>query len=279
MKRTLLILLILLGTLDQAGAYTIYFTDSQMPDLTVILPGPPDSTSMDFARDMNKYMAGKAMRHTERGRLAAAHSGYNISMVTTYFSEPYGMTISNETTPALYFLLESTLVTGEVAMGRIKRYYKRQRPCLRYKEPTGSGEVFPETSYSYPSGHTIRGWLTAMVLAEINPAVRNQVFALAQEYCENRVIVGAHWQSDVDASRTAASIGFCALQGSEEFIAQMKKAQQEYKEKTGQATAIGAAATAPASAHSARIYNINGTPATQSAQGIVIQNGHKTLRN
>ena len=234
MKRTLLILLILLGTLDQAGAYTIYFTDSQMPDLTVILPGPPDSTSMDFARDMNKYMAGKAMRHTERGRLAAAHSGYNISMVTTYFSEPYGMTISNETTPALYFLLESTLVTGEVAMGRIKRYYKRQRPCLRYKEPTGSGEVFPETSYSYPSGHTIRGWLTAMVLAEINPAVRNQVFALAQEYCENRVIVGAHWQSDVEAGIAAAGIYMAMLHSNAEFLEDMRAAKAEFARLTKQ---------------------------------------------
>jgi hypothetical protein len=91
--------------------------------------------------------------------------------------------------------------------------------------------------------------------------------------------VGAHWQSDVDASRTAASIGFCALQGSEEFIAQMKKAQQEYKVKTGQATGISQTATAPAAAHQTRAYTINGTPATKGTHGIVIQNGQKTIWN
>lgn len=64
-----------------------------------------------------------------------------------------------------------------------------------------------------------------------------------ERFGDSRVIVGAHWQSDIDASYTAGSIGFCALQGCEEFVAQMKKAQQEYKEKTSQ-TAVNSVKTA-----------------------------------
>lgn len=64
-----------------------------------------------------------------------------------------------------------------------------------------------------------------------------------ERFGDSRVIVGAHWQSDIDASLTAGSIGFCALQGCEEFVAQMKKAQQEYKEKTSQ-TAVNSVKTA-----------------------------------
>ena len=78
-----------------------------------------------------------------------------------------------------------------------------------------------------------------------------------------------------DASRTAASIGFCALQGSEEFIAQMRKAQAEYKELTGQTTGVSAVSKQP----SARIYRIDGTPADENASGVVIEKGVKRMRN
>jgi hypothetical protein len=88
--------------------------------------------------------------------------------------------------------------------------------------------------------------------------------------------VGAHWQSDVDASRTAASIGFCALQGSEEFIAQMKKAQAEYAEKTSQADHVRPAVIVEHPA--ARSFQMNGTPATDNTSGIVIEKNQKVVR-
>ncbi len=47
-------------------------------------------------------------------------------------------------------------------------------------------------------------------------------------YGESRVITGAHWQSDVDASRVVASIGYAKLQSSPEFRAQMEKAKAEF---------------------------------------------------
>ena len=91
---------------------------------------------------------------------------------------------------------------------------------------------------SYPSGHTIRGWTAALLLAEVNPAAADTIFARGWMYGESRVIVGAHWQSDVDASRVAASIGYATLHKSPEFREQMLRAQAEYLVKTGQATSI-----------------------------------------
>jgi membrane-associated phospholipid phosphatase len=67
---------------------------------------------------------------------------------------------------------------------------------------------------------------------------QTEIFSRGWDYCNSRVIVGAHWQSDVDASRAAASIGYCALQGSPDFIAQMKKAQAEYREKAKEITNV-----------------------------------------
>ncbi len=96
-----------------------------------------------------------------------------------------------------------------------------------------------------------------------------------ERFGDSRVIVGAHWQSDIDASYTAGSIGFCALQGCEEFVAQMKKAQQEYKEKTSQ-TAVNSVKTAEQTA--TRAYRLDGTPATSTTRGVIVAGQKKFVR-
>ena len=97
-------------------------------------------------------------------------------------------------------------------------------------------------------------------------------------YGESRVIVGAHWQSDVDASRVAASIGYAALHGSAEFREQMAKAQAEYRELTGQQSSVDNV-MAPAVPTTDQAYRIDGVVANEDTRGIIIQNGKKVLRN
>ena len=68
-----------------------------------------------------------------------------------------------------------------------------------------------------------------MLMEEINPASAEAVFARAWDAGESRVIAGCHWQSDVDASRPVASIGYARLQTSKEFRRQMARAQREFR--------------------------------------------------
>ena len=50
------------------------------------------------------------------------------------------------------------------------------------------------------------------------------------------MIVGAHWQSDIDAARLAASAAYARLHTSERFLEQMRRARQEFRCKMGLAT-------------------------------------------
>ena len=52
------------------------------------------------------------------------------------------------------------------------------------------------------------------------------------------MIVGAHWQSDVDAARLAASAAYAKLHTSERFLEQMRLARQEFRVKMGLATIV-----------------------------------------
>ena len=260
----------------------VYIQLNQMPELLEIMPEPPAFNSPEFANDVVRYEWGKQQRQDEE-RVALAIADAEWDDLTKFFgqyADAFGLTIDPIATPEIYKLLSTSLATTDPMRKKTKAHYGRQRPFERFGDAMPSHE---EESLrgegSYPSGHSLRGWGTALLLAQIAPERANEIFKRGWDFCTSRVIVGAHWQSDVDASRTAASIGFCALQGSEEFIAQMKKAQQEYKVKPGQPTGISQTPTAPAAPPHARIYTINGTPATKGTHGIVVQNGKKTIWN
>jgi acid phosphatase (class A) len=115
----------------------------------------------------------------------------------------------------------------------------RRRPFMRMHEPTLYPQDEPalRKNGSYPSGHTILGWSSALLLSEINPDRADTILARGYMYGESRVIVGAHWQSDVDAGRLAASAAYARLHTSERFLEQMRLARLEYRCKAGLATA------------------------------------------
>ena len=55
-------------------------------------------------------------------------------------------------------------------------------------------------------------------------------------------------------------------------------AQGEFKAKTEGAAHIVSTTKAEQQEHSARIYRLDGTPATDTTKGIVISNGHTVLK-
>ena len=77
-----------------------------------------------------------------------------------------------------------------------------------------------------------------MLLSEINPDRADTLLARGYMYGDSRLIVGAHWQSDVNAARLAASAAYARLHTSERFLEQMRRARQEFRVKKGLATIV-----------------------------------------
>ena len=228
--------LILLLLLMQQGAFAQepYLTLDQMPDLIKCLPAPPAFDSPEFANDMSRFAWGKHQRlDPERARMAVGDAVWNLDMLFHQFAVPFGIEVSEKETPEIYKLLVSSLKTTDPMRKRPKAYYHRLRPFEYFGDKMLSDEDDNlRGEGSYPSGHTMRGWTCALLMAEIAPQRADTIFRRAWIYCENRVIVGAHWQSDVDVSRVAAGICYGALQGSSDFRRQMAKAQKEYAKLT-----------------------------------------------
>ncbi len=212
-----------------------YFTAEQLPDLIKCLPAPPAFDSPEFAADMARYVWGKQQRlDTLRAEIARRDAVWSYEALLHEFAVPFGLEVTKESTPEIWKLIDASLKTSDAMRVAPKAYYLRQRPFERFNDKLLTDEEDElRGEGSYPSGHTMRGWTCALLLAEIAPAHADTIYARGWMYGESRVIVGAHWQSDVDASRVAASIAYSALHTSPAFLAQMQRAKAEYAEKTG----------------------------------------------
>ena len=208
-----------------------YCSVADLPDLIKCLPPPPEPGSADFARDVARYEWGKEQRkNPERAALARHDAVWSYETIADAFSAPMGLKISAVDTPELWKLLSDSLSTSDQMRVAPKAYFHRRRPFAYFNEeplcPKEDGVWRDEGSY--PSGHTLRSTLAALILAEVNPAKAGEIFFRAWQYGESRVISGAHWQSDVDMTRFAAAIAYSSLQTKPAFRSQMERAKKEF---------------------------------------------------
>ena len=210
----------------------IYLTADEVPDAVYWLPSPPAPGSSQFMYDISQYYWGKEQRKdTVRAQKAIREAAYeNVDMIPI-FSEVFGMEISEEKTPAIYKVVDWGVETIRLSATNPKAKYMRTRPYVYFNEPTlvPKDEEELRTNGSYPSGHTIKAWGMAMILCELNPDIQDELFKLAYEYGQSRVITGFHWQSDVDASRLLAAATYARLQTCKEYLKDMEKAKKEFK--------------------------------------------------
>lgn len=206
-----------------------YFTHDELPNSVAYLPAPPDTTDAAFFNDWLVYSRGLALRPTPRGAQAKADADYTSEYLAAYFSPAMGYEISEEKSPATFHLLRCVARTGGDATRKAKNHYMRRRPFMVFNQHTMTPDDEPGLSRngSYPSGHTSTGWATALVLAEVNPDAQDSILTLGYEYGQSRTIVGAHFQSDVDAGRVTGSAAVARMHTSAEFQADVAAAKAE----------------------------------------------------
>jgi len=88
-----------------------------------------------------------------------------------------------------------------------------------------------EKSFSYPSGHALRGWLTALVLARLDPSKKHQLLNCGAAVGWDRVVAGVHYQTDAIASRAVGRLILDRLMADPLFVDELENVKRaEWKQ-------------------------------------------------
>ena len=74
----------------------------------------------------------------------------------------------------------------------------------------------------------MRAWAIALALISVDPEHQDEILKVGYEMGQSRVIVGYHYQSDIDAARVCASAAFARICTEPEWLELFNAAKAEF---------------------------------------------------
>ncbi|MCE2576132.1 phosphatase PAP2 family protein [Komagataeibacter sp. FNDCR2] len=209
---------------------TGYFTaTTPSPDATRYLPPPPQAGTARQATDDRAFLSTRAQAGSSRWALATSDADLREDSLLHSFSCAVGFVIDTAHAPRLTALIHKMDVSETPDMRASKDYWHRARPFVGNSQPicTEADRAHLATSGSYPSGHTMLGWSTALVLAELLPERATEILQRGRVFGESRIVCGVHWESDVQAGYMLGTAEIAAMHGLPAFRSDMDAARAE----------------------------------------------------
>ncbi len=211
------------------SAHKAYPVDPSALNLKLILPPPP-------ARDSAVTTAELAELHrieTSRtpAQIAQAQADDHEEDIFI-FKTVLGPNFTAKILPITAALSAYVRKNESAAGSPLKNVYHRPRPYQVDSTLHPVCPLNPEPT-SYPSGHSLSGYLLAFTLVQLVPEKRQEIFARVDEYVHNRLICGVHYASDIQASRLVAYAVFGSLAASPSFQQDLAAAREETRSKLG----------------------------------------------
>lgn len=201
-----------------------YLDESGLPDLTLVLPAPPEPGSPRAEADRAIFEQSRSLKDTPRWALATADvTGSSFD----HFACALGVRLTPQQAPALNDLLDRAGRDRSVVVDA-KRHYQTERPWVGNDLPICE----PRTEHlagngDYPSGHAAHGQHVAMILAAIAPDRSTQLLARGRAFGESRWVCGSHSQSAAEAGTMAGSVIFAAELNAPDFRADLERTRTE----------------------------------------------------
>jgi acid phosphatase (class A) len=214
--------------------HTAYYLESLPLHLDLILPLPPARESAITAAELAELHRIETIRTPAQIAQAQADDREEDIFI---FKSVMGPGFTSEALP-ITAALSAHIRKDEGATGSpLKNIYRRPRPYQADSTLHPVCPLNPEPT-SYPSGHSLSGYLLALTLIQIVPEKRQQIFDRLDEYVHSRLICGVHYASDIEASRKLAYAIFGSLAVLSRFQHDLEAAREETRRKLGLPLAI-----------------------------------------
>jgi acid phosphatase (class A) len=186
-------LCLLLAMAPALLAETSYLSPGQ-PNGAALLASPPAPGSVEEAADLASARAiFKARTPDEEAR---AFKDASLSMFL--FAPAIGPFFEPGKLPKTEALFQKVRKDIAAPLDKAKNNWQRRRP-YQLDEQLSLGK--PETSFGYPSGHSTRGTVYSLLMAELFPDKREAILAIGRTIGWDRVLIGKHFPTDIYAAR------------------------------------------------------------------------------
>jgi acid phosphatase (class A) len=179
------------------------------------LPGSPEQ-----AADLSETISVSKTCPAADAAQAKAEKKFSIFV----FTPAIGSFFQSNTLPKTTAFFERVHSDTEAVTDTAKNFWKRPRPYV--VEPSlSNGE--PEKSFSYPSGHSTRATVYALLLAELFPDRKDEILAVGRDVGWHRVEIARHYPTDIYAGRALAQAIVREMKASPAFQHDFAEAKNE----------------------------------------------------
>jgi acid phosphatase (class A) len=231
MSLRLFAILFLLFTGSTATHADALYISHQQVDLAKLLAPPPQAQSDRQKQDLMDVLDAQRRRTPEQSEHALADDDLSVFRIA---GEVLGSKFTAERLPKTSAFFNHLMGDVRTIFLATKDVWNRPRPFAVSADVKAIGER--PKSGSYPSGHGIRGYLTAIIMANILPEKSAELFARGRDYGMSRVVAGVHFPSDIEAGRLAATALAVGLMQSPAFTKDLMEVKAELRGELGLTT-------------------------------------------
>lgn len=192
-------------------------------DLTALIAPAPAPDSAITREDLRILLDLQATRTPEMVAMANA----DVQRTLVRFSDVMGTELSPARAPLATALVDKARDNAVAIFLPPKQAWHRLRPYVQF--PQIKLVVPPEETYSYPSGHSIFGMSTAIILANMVPEKAVEIYARGVQFGFERALAGVHYPSDVEAGRLSAVAILAVMIRNPDFQQDLKAARAEVR--------------------------------------------------
>lgn len=154
-----------------------------------------------------------------------AHARVTFRLTVFTFAEALGEDFTPEKYPETAAFFTRLIGDANTIIVGLKNHYKRVRPFQAHPDKV-SIYVPTEEGYSYPSGHSTRSRLFAMLLTELAPSRKRDISLCAQRIATDRILAGEHYLTDLEAGRKLGKLIYQSLMRDPGFRASLEAVRQ-----------------------------------------------------
>jgi acid phosphatase (class A) len=206
-----------------------YFSPTAV-DPIKLLPAPPALGSAE-AREELELME---LIQRDRTKADVDRCASEVDLTVDAFKSVLGPWCTADNLPRIEKVFKGLAKDSKQVSNVAKDHFKRPRPA--HEDAQIHVPIQNETTFAYPSGHSTRGTMYALILAELVPAHRDALLERGREIGWDRVVAGLHHPSDIYAGRVLGQALAESLLADPKFQAELVQLKKELSDAEQHAT-------------------------------------------